>query len=232
MQRITVTIDRAFDISTGQMRDRQPCTLFSFQSGSTRQFGVAVPGKPAIRDGMVVSALLREADNWQTLLGWVDHGTGEIVCQSRAQSVFFLVWSIPVGAALLALSRKSPAASAIGLLMLALYVFLFTRECYLLSEARGVLEEIRVGSAGLIDIGNEMSAVKLYDVVRITGLRRSIDFQPDGNSVRAPCIGDVATVLEVYRNPPGYELECCGPDGITIWLRSFALEDVELEVME
>ena len=76
-----------------------------------------------------------------------------------------------------------------------------------------------------------MSSVQIYDVVRIKMLRKPIDFQPDLTSVRAPSIGDVATVVEVYSNPPGYELECCGKDGITIWLWAFAPEDVELEVI-
>jgi hypothetical protein len=76
-----------------------------------------------------------------------------------------------------------------------------------------------------------MSSVQIYDVVRIKKLRKPIDFQPDRTSVRAPCVGDVATVIDVYSNPPGYELECSGEDGITIWLWSFAPEDVELEVV-
>ena len=76
-----------------------------------------------------------------------------------------------------------------------------------------------------------MSSIKIYDVVRIKELRQPVDFQPDGTSVRAPSVGDVAAVIEVYSNPPGYELECSGKDGITIWIWSFAPEDVELEVV-
>ena len=71
--------------------------------------------------------------------------------------------------------------------------------------------------------------VKIYDVVRLTALLQPADFKPDGVSVRAPRIGDVATIVEVYESPPGYELECSGSDGITEWLRAFAPSDVELE---
>lgn len=46
-----------------------------------------------------------------------------------------------------------------------------------------------------------------------------------------PRVGDGAAVIEVYSNPLGYELECSGKDGITSWLRSFAPEDVALEVV-
>jgi hypothetical protein len=76
-----------------------------------------------------------------------------------------------------------------------------------------------------------MSSIKIYDVVRIKELRKRVDFQPDDTSVRAPRVGDVAAVIEVYRSPPGYELDCSGKDGITIWLWSFTPEDVELEVV-
>lgn len=76
-----------------------------------------------------------------------------------------------------------------------------------------------------------MPSIKIYDVVRIKELCKPIDFDPDGTSVRAPSLGDVATVIEVYVAPPGYELECSGKDGATIWLWSFAPEDVELEIV-
>jgi hypothetical protein len=74
-------------------------------------------------------------------------------------------------------------------------------------------------------------SVKIYDVVKIKKLHKPVDFQPDGTSIRAPIVGDVAAVVEVYSNPPGYELECSGRDGITLWLQAFAPEEVELEVV-
>lgn len=76
-----------------------------------------------------------------------------------------------------------------------------------------------------------MSSVKIYDVVKIKELHKPVNFHPDGTSVRAPNVGDVASVIEVYTNPPGYELECSGKDGMTLWLYSFAPEEVELEVV-
>jgi hypothetical protein len=82
----------------------------------------------------------------------------------------------------------------------------------------------------LFFIGCAMSSVAIYDVVKVKKLHRPIDFRPDGISVRAPIVSDVAAVIEVYTTPPDYELECSGKDGITIWLHAFAPEDVELEV--
>jgi hypothetical protein len=80
-------------------------------------------------------------------------------------------------------------------------------------------------------IGHAMSSVKIYDMVTIKKLHKPIDFQSDGISVRAPIVGDVAAVIEVYTTPPGYELECSEKDGITLWLHAFAPEEVELEVV-
>lgn len=83
----------------------------------------------------------------------------------------------------------------------------------------------------LFSIGHSMSFVKIYDVVKVKRLNRPVDFQSDGASRRAPVPGDVAAVIELYTNPPGYELECTGKDGITIWLHAFAPDDIELEVI-
>lgn len=48
---------------------------------------------------------------------------------------------------------------------------------------------------------------------------------------RSPQIGDVATVVDVYDHPPGYELECVTPQGETLWLESFTEEEVSLELV-
>lgn len=71
--------------------------------------------------------------------------------------------------------------------------------------------------------------VKIYDVVRLTALSKPVHVEPDGVSVRVPRVGDVATIIKVYENPCGYELECSGSDGITEWLWAFAPSDVELK---
>jgi len=70
-----------------------------------------------------------------------------------------------------------------------------------------------------------------YDVVRIKALREPVHFEPDGTSRRAPQVGDVATIIEVYENPPGYELECSGSDGMTEWLYAFSPDAIEFEKM-
>ena len=42
---------------------------------------------------MTITAYLTEADNWETLIGWCDHETGEIVCQPEGEPIFLCAWS-------------------------------------------------------------------------------------------------------------------------------------------
>lgn len=71
-----------------------------------------------------------------------------------------------------------------------------------------------------------------YDVVRIINLTscqpgRSCSFGIIGQE--APAVGDIATVVEVYSDPLGYELECCDADGSTRWVMAFSPSDIVLE---
>jgi hypothetical protein len=71
--------------------------------------------------------------------------------------------------------------------------------------------------------------IQQFDKVRIVALR---DNQaPSLVGSRSPQVGDVATVVEVYSHPPGYELECATPQGTTMWLESFAEDEVSLELV-
>ncbi|WP_431476394.1 hypothetical protein [Massilia eburnea] len=71
-----------------------------------------------------------------------------------------------------------------------------------------------------------------YDVVRVLEIRAAIGALDDAFNLRAPAIGDVATIIEVYTSPPGYELECSDGNGITQWLMAFSPEDVDLELVK
>ncbi len=64
---------------------------------------------------------------------------------------------------------------------------------------------------------------KSYDVVRVVAiLDKASVCANDPNCRRPPKVGDVATILEVYDDPYGFELECCGVDGFTIWLGGYS----------
>lgn len=53
-------------------------TSFNVTVAGKRQYAVQMRGEPRLENGMVVTAVLRERDNWQTLTGWLNHATGEI----------------------------------------------------------------------------------------------------------------------------------------------------------
>ena len=73
------------------------------------------------------------------------------------------------------------------------------------------------------------SSIKQFDKVRILGLRDNR--APSLVGSRSPQVGDIATVVDLYDHPPGYELECVTPRGETLWLESFADGEVSLEVV-
>lgn len=73
---------------------------------------------------------------------------------------------------------------------------------------------------------------KQYDVVKLKAWHVDAIKVSDAFNLRPPAIGDVATIIEIYSNPPGYELECSDGNGITQWLLAFGPEDVELDLVQ
>ncbi len=96
---VIVTFDRVFDVKRTRVRNHGPCTIFGFQSGQVRAHGVLVPDWPRIEPGMTVTAVLQRRGDWQTLMGWVDHQTGEVVGQKTmmVSTVFGLLVASVIG---------------------------------------------------------------------------------------------------------------------------------------
>ena len=68
----------------------------------------------------------------------------------------------------------------------------------------------------------DLADFQQYDVVEIVEISDLCGFATDSFSTREPRIGDRATIVEVYSDPEGFELECSDPKtGITIWLHAF-----------
>ena len=72
---------------------------------------------------------------------------------------------------------------------------------------------------------------KQYDVVKIKNFTTKKRKRGDVFNKRSPKVGDVATIVELYKDPLGYELECCDANGITEWLIAFQPNEVELELI-
>lgn len=51
---------------------------FNVTVAGRRHYAVQIDGAPRLENGMVVTAVLRDAENWQTLVGWLNHAAGEI----------------------------------------------------------------------------------------------------------------------------------------------------------
>ena len=69
-----------------------------------------------------------------------------------------------------------------------------------------------------------------YDVVRVVSILDKASVLVDAlNCRRPPKVGDLATILEVYNDPYGFELECSDSDGYTVWLGGYTPTQLLLE---
>ena len=69
-----------------------------------------------------------------------------------------------------------------------------------------------------------------YEVVRVVLLRGNRTFSASVANLRAPEVGDIGTILEVYTQPQAaYEVECSDPaTGLTNWLEAMYPDEIEL----
>lgn len=109
MEQVTATFDRVFDVQR-QVRDifGSKFTTFGFELQGERFFDLSVPGWPSLHDGITVTALLRETGNWKTLIGWVEHGSGEVVRRHAWQYFLWAARSLIVAAVAALLFPLSP----------------------------------------------------------------------------------------------------------------------------
>jgi hypothetical protein len=111
MNEVTVTFDRVFDIVHRSPYNRVPFTGFGFQAGDVKKYAIEVPGSPRIEAGMTVTAVLLRPGDWRTLLGWVNHETGEIVCRSATSEMGGIGALILGGALACSLVERHPIAA-------------------------------------------------------------------------------------------------------------------------
>lgn len=76
----TVKLDQVFDIQRrAATRFSKQHTYFSFECEGVKRYAIQVPGWPRIEQGDALTVVLRQTGNWQTLVGWKNHATGELV---------------------------------------------------------------------------------------------------------------------------------------------------------
>jgi hypothetical protein len=79
--------------------------------------------------------------------------------------------------------------------------------------------------------GEAMADLELYERVRVVTLPPNYRWSSAGFSKRAPRVGDVCYIIEVYEGPRrGLELECSDPrTGETEWMETFDEAEIGLE---
>ena len=88
MHAVTVTFERIFDLQRYEASKYCPKhTTFGFVAGGKPHYVVSVPAWPTIEVGITVTVLLREAGNWQSLTGWVNHQSGEVITPNYQRSM-------------------------------------------------------------------------------------------------------------------------------------------------
>ena len=153
MQKVTVTFDFLFDVCRlpgflGASRR----TEFSFTCGDVTRKGVMVQGWPPLRVGHTVTALLRKAGDWSSLIGWFNHNTGEVTFPRPDRGFRHLV--LPIFA---------------GWLLVALVHFVFTVNAVTLSRGATNLLLLMWGCYGALVL-----LLALFVTVRKARLRRDV----------------------------------------------------------
>lgn len=142
MQLVTVRFDRVFDVVPGA-RARKPVTWFGFEFAGKRHVAVSAPGNVAIKEGARVTAALAKAGDWQTLVGWVDHATGDMVIESAARETFNIAFCCVAGAVCLAAYRLEPLGFGLVLAGLAAWAAASVVSLHRLKLARAALGQVR-----------------------------------------------------------------------------------------
>ena len=126
MQQITTTFDRVFDVVASGTPYRQRGTLFSFESSGLKEYGVLIAGNPTLRSGMTVTAILKVPGNWQSLMCWQNHQTGEIVFGGHEPPPLRILHVIPLGVVaatvLHTIFRQSPWLAICGAAVVLAYL--------------------------------------------------------------------------------------------------------------
>lgn len=90
MQIQTVRLQRVFDVKRDPS-SKDEATLFSFETEDGRRcLSAQLPGRPRQEPGDTVTAVLVEADNWQTLRGWKNQANGDVVVRGNVGFAGFL----------------------------------------------------------------------------------------------------------------------------------------------
>lgn len=142
MHLVTVRLDRIFDVV--QLRyEGKDVTLFGFQYGLKRVFGVSAPGRPILEEGNVLTAYLGEDGDWTTLKGWYNHSKDVTVLDGIGNEVFFIAVTIAVLVGMLTGFDDAPGAAWLLPFIMTMYSCWCIRTIYFLSRIRAKLRQLK-----------------------------------------------------------------------------------------
>ncbi|MFZ6679329.1 hypothetical protein [Undibacterium sp. Tian12W] len=85
MPLFTMRLNRVWDIRR-EVQAGKEITVFGVEAdtdtGIIKKHPITVPGRPDIQQGAIVSVFLDMPNDWNNVLGWANHGTGEISIDS------------------------------------------------------------------------------------------------------------------------------------------------------
>jgi len=77
---------------------------------------------------------------------------------------------------------------------------------------------------------DSLTSFEAFDVVRLVRFVKKFEYVKDPHNLRRPRVGDIATILKVYRSGTlGYQLECKDGRGKSQWILSFRIDEIDLE---
>lgn len=71
--------------------------------------------------------------------------------------------------------------------------------------------------------------MRQFSVVKIKSLNKEFRHSEQSFGSRAPQVGDVGTIVDVYEG--AFDIECSYVNGVTIWLELFEPNDADLELL-
>jgi hypothetical protein len=118
---ITVTLENITRIT--DVKDRYgfqtAARMFNATVAGKRQYAVTIQGNPRLDDGMVVTAVLRDPDNWQTLIAWFSHSTAQVCgVEEPLQQFVLLLFAIVFGATFVLKATKPDTSTAYGTVLI------------------------------------------------------------------------------------------------------------------
>lgn len=144
MQLQTVHLQRVFDVQPGTPNSTDPTNFSVETSDGKRHLALQLPGLPRLQAGDMVTAVLQDADDWQTLLGWRNHATGEIVVNGHLGYQGLRRWSVASIGSLIFLSQTTSNAGRLiwltGVAICALFAISFLQRQRRAAQVRELLE--------------------------------------------------------------------------------------------